>query len=248
MTPEEEFFLRRVRDVSGRSGRYGYLGFLNEAEAALCRAMARGGSLRPMTLYGGYPDAQRCMARFGSAEETGYEEPWPIARLILKPAAGRFSEDLTHRDVLGALMSMGIERDVLGDLVKTDGVWHIFCREEMVPHLTGLMKVRATPVRVEEASDDLPLPALSTERVRINVSSVRVDLVAAHLCALSRGRVLDLFRRQMVFLNGLTCDDPSRPLKEGDVLSLRGHGKYRCAGVSGTSRKGKLYLELDRYM
>ena len=99
MTPEEEFFLRRVRDVSGRSGRYGYLGFLNEAEAALCRAMARGGSLRPMTLYGGYPDAQRCMARFGSAEETGYEEPWPIARLILKPAAGRFGEEFQFVEV-----------------------------------------------------------------------------------------------------------------------------------------------------
>lgn len=248
MTPEEEFFLRRVRDVSGRGGRYGYLGFLNEAEASLCRAMARGGSLRPVALYGGYPDAQRCMARFGSAEEMGYEEPWPIARLILKSAGGRFSEELAHRDVLGALMSMGIERDVLGDLVRSDGVWHIFCREEMAPHLTGLTMVRATPVRVEEADEDLPLPALATERVRINVSSVRIDLVAAHLCSLSRGRASEMFRRQMVFLNGLACEDPSKPLKEGDVISVRGHGKYRCAGVSGTSRKGKLYLEMDRYM
>lgn len=248
MSPEEELFLRRVRDAAGRGGRYRYLGFLNEAEASLCRAMAVSGSVRDMCLFGGYPDAQRCLARFGSPEELGYEEPWPIARLILRPAAGRFNEDLTHRDVLGALMNMGIERDVLGDLVCSDGAWHIFCREEMAPHLTGLAKVRNTPVRVEPATEDMSLPVPRTERVKINASSPRADTVAAHLCGLSRGKALELFRRQMVFVNGLTCEDASRSLKEGDVISLRGHGKYRYIGVSGASKKGRLYLELDRYV
>ncbi len=248
MPERDELFIRRLRELSGRGGGYRYLGFLDEAQGALTQAMARSGSLRDLSLWGGYPGAERLMARFGSPGDLGYEEPWPIARLILRPAAGRFSEELAHRDVLGALMSLGIEREVLGDQVFSGGVWHVFCREEMAPHLATLSSVRNTPVRISRAEEGLPEPVRQTETLRVNVPSPRADAVVAHLAGLSRGKAAEMFPRQLIKVNALVCEDPSRLLKEGDVFSVRGVGKFRCGGVAGTSKKGRLYLEVFRFV
>lgn len=247
MLPEEELLIRRARELDGRGGRYRYLGFLTESEAALLEAMHRSGNLTDLALWGGYEDAVRVLARFGSAEDLGYEEPWPIARLILKSTAGRFSTPIGHRDVLGALMSLGIERDVLGDQVYFDGMWHLFCRQEMAPHVMTLTMVAACPVRVEEAPEGLALPRAQTERVRVNVPSLRADAVVAALTNMARGRAQEHFRRQEVRINGLVEENGSRFLKEGDTVSVKGFGKWRCLGVVGESKKGRQFLEADRF-
>ncbi len=248
LTDEENLLIRRLTEKSARGGRYQYLGFLDEHGLGLCASMARGGLLRDVHDFGGYPDAQRRMVRFGSPESLGYDEPWPIAHLLLTPRSRVFGEELNHRDVLGALMSLGIERDVLGDLVREEENWHLFCREEMAPALCGLTQVRRTAVRVCEAPADAAVPGPRTEPVRINVPSARLDAAVAHLLNLSRTRAQELFREERVFVNGMPCTDGSAALKERDLISVRGWGKARYLGQSGMSKKGRIYLEFERFL
>ena len=241
-----ELIEKRLRELAGRDGRYRYAGFFSEQELALFESLRRREGWDASS-FGGYPDAERRMVRFGSEEALGYEEPWPIACVLVTPAAGRFSEQLEHRHVIGALMSLGIGRHVLGDLKFRDNRCYVFCRQEMAQTLCGLISVAHTPVRVTVLEEDAELPRTEYVRERVNVASLRIDTLAAHLCNLSRTRITEAIAAQQVLLAGEICLDPSRCVKEGDTFSVRGYGKWRLIGVSGVSKKGRLYAEADRF-
>ena len=246
MDTGEALFKKRLTELSARADKTGlcfYLGFLSAPEVSLALDMERSGTLKNLETFGGYPDAERRMARFGPGEE-----PWPIACVEIAPRSVKFAGEMDHRDVLGALMSLGIERDVLGDLRRDGARWLCFARREMAEALTGLSEVRRTPVRCRllERADELPPQEMKKETVL--VPSERADAILAELCGLSRAAAAELFRREKVFVNGRICPDPSARLKEGDVFSARGFGKFVLRGQSGVSKKGRLYLTVDRYV
>ena len=79
------------------------------------------------TVFGGTEASERAVVRFGDPEAFGYEEDFPIDILAIVPLADKFADDLTHRDFLGALMSLGIERSLLGDIIVTGKKAYLFC-------------------------------------------------------------------------------------------------------------------------
>ncbi len=247
MEADREYLKKRIREQYTRAERTGksqYLGFLSEQEASLVREMIVRGEVRGVSLFGGYEGAERCMVCF-----QGDGEPdWPITCILIRPRSEKFSEDLTHRDLLGALMSLGVEREVLGDLRIQDKKCWAFCRREMAEHILSLEEVRRTPVRCSVLEDAGDVPPLQVKTERFPVASGRIDAVVSEVCRLSRAAAADLCRGEKVFVNGCVQTDPSRKLKEGDVFSVRGHGKFRYNGEMGTSRKGKPILEIDRYL
>ena len=95
--------------------------------------------------FGGHEGAERVMVRFGDPEELMYEVPFPISILKIEPRSKKFSEKLTHRDYLGSLMNLGIERDVLGDIAISDGTAYLFCKDDIAPYIQNeLTRVRHT--------------------------------------------------------------------------------------------------------
>ena len=246
MDTGDSLFRKRLAELSARADRTGmcfYLGFLSAPELSLALDMERAGILKNMESFGGCPDAERRMVRFGP--EDG---PWPIACVEIAPRSVKFAGETDHRDVLGALMSLGIERDVLGDLRRVGPRWLCFARQEMAPALTELREVRRTPVRCRILDRTEPLPPQEMKKETVLVSSERADAIIAELCSLSRSAAAELFRREKVFINGRICPDPSSRLKEGDVFSVRGFGKFVMRTQSGVSKKGRLYLTVDRYV
>ncbi len=246
MDSGEALLKKRLTELSSRAERTGlpfYMGFLSGPELSLALDMARGGTLREMDTFGGYPDAERRMVRFGPEEDA-----WPIAIVEIAPRSEKFAGETDHRDVLGALMSLGIERDVLGDLRRSGSRWLCFARQEMAAALTELTEVRRTPVRCRILDRAEPLPPQEMKKETVLVPSERADAIVAELCSLSRSAAAELFRREKVFVNGRICADPSSKLKEGDVFSVRGFGKFALRGQSGVSKKGRLYLTVDRYV
>jgi len=226
------------------SGRVLYGGFYSETEMGAFFQLQREGRLQSACAFGGYEGADRCMLRFGEGEG----EAWPIACVLIEPRSVKYAEAWSHRDVLGALMSLGVERDVLGDLRLVGGKCYAFCRAEMAEHILSLDSVRRTSVScalIEDAKD-IPKPEKQLERVA--AASERIDALTAELANLSRGKAAELIARQRVLVAGQVCLDPSRKLREGEVFSIRGIGKFRYLGVRGTSKKGRLYLEIERWM
>lgn len=196
-------------------------------------------------LSGGYEGAERVMVRFGNPEELGYEEEWPMALIKISPAAERFADELSHRDFLGALMNMGIERSVLGDIVPAGKGAFIFCLDRIADYICeSLVSVKHTTVHAERVA----LSAFENGKgqevseKRLQVQSERIDAVAAHVMNISRSAVLEYFRQQKVFVNGRLTENTSYMLKTGDAVTVRGFGRFTFAGIEGTSRKGKLNI------
>lgn len=249
---EDDLLRRRFEDLAKQSyngNRYTNTGFLDAAQQAVYRQMREELSYASAGLYGGYEGSERNMLRFGSAETTGYEEPYPVVCVAAEPVARKFADDLNHRDFLGALMNLGIQRNMLGDILIRDNCGYIFCVEQMADYISEhLNRVKHTSVKcrvtreMPEAAKPVP------EQVRLNVSSNRCDSIVAQLYHLSRTQSLALFRGQKVSVNGRLHENNSGPLKPGDTVSVRGRGKFVYYGDERETKKGRLSVAVGRYV
>ena len=251
MSEEIELLKKRFRELYDKADRGGYFtftDFLGLAEqSALSEAMSR--TYGGITAYGGAEGAERVMVRFGRADEIGYEADFPIVCVAVEPISQKFADKLTHRDFLGALLNLGIERSTLGDIVIRNNVGYVFAEEKIAEFITGeLLRVKRTDVMAKITSE-LPEGELyKTERKRIQVQSERIDAVIAKTYSLSREDAQTLVKRSLVFVNGRECTNSSYPPKVGDKISVRGHGRLVYQGFDSTSRKGKLNALVDVYI
>lgn len=249
----DDFLIRRARDLAAqaeRAGVFTYTGFLSEAEYAELLAAAHTGlQYCDFTVFGGHENAERVMLRFGNAAIFGYDEPFPVACIHIAPAQEKFAEKLSHRDVLGAVMHLGIERDEVGDILVHEKHAYLFCRTAMAEYICrSIDRIRHTTVRCE-LTDSLPEEVRpQREEMTVQAASLRLDGVIAKLCRISRGDCNALFRAGKIFLNGALTEQNSVVLKEGDKISVRGYGKFRFLGAEGTTRKGNLVLGVEKYV
>lgn len=249
---EEEELKRRILDLANRcyqSNVYTFSGFLSPSDQALIYDMEKGITFVPWTLFGGGEDCERRMIRFGSEELLGYEEPFPISCLIVRPLIQKFADALSHRDFLGALMHLGIERDILGDIIVKDNVGYVFCEDAMAEYLAEhLDKVKHTSVLCEITKEcpQAAKPELAEEE--LVVSSNRCDAIIAKVYKLSRSQSIELFRAKRVFVGGRQYENNSGVLKSGDVVSVRGFGKFVFDGFLHETKKGRIRIRVRKYI
>lgn len=252
MSDELELLKKRFAELYSKADRGGYFtftDFLGLAEQSTLGELVTKFHPSAMTVFGGADGAERVMVRFGNAEEIGYDEPFPIRCVKIEPLSQKFADRLSHRDFLGALMNLGIERCTLGDVIIRDNVGYVFATEEIAKFITGeLIKVKRTDVRAIEVAD-LPHGELyKTEDKRIQIQSERIDAVIAKTYSLSREDAQALIKRSLVFVNGRQINSPSYTPKVDDKISVRGHGRLIYRGFDSTSRKGKLNAIVSVYI
>ncbi len=221
--------------------------FLNLSERSAATAHCRG-LLPGHVLHGGYPDAERAVMFFlPDYMEELPEEELPFCVLTCRVSVG--SRALTHRDYLGSLLALGLERDVIGDiLVNRDGAQIIVMRSIADYLLANYERAGATPLKVSVgALDTLIPPVLNTETVRESVASVRLDNMLSAAFGVSRSDAVDAISRKLVFVNDTEMSKPDFRLSEGDKLVLRGKGKAYFKELGGTTRKGRLSVILEIY-
>ena len=201
------------------------------------------------TLFGGCEGAERVMVRFGSEEELGYSEAFPIVTVKAEPISPKFAEKLTHRDYLGSILALGIERSTIGDIAVREDCAYIFAKEEIAPYvIESLTKVRRTDVKLS-AVDSLPAGALyKTERRRVQAQGERVDAVIAKLFQLSRDDSQSLFKKGLVFADGRQLQSTSYVPKRNELISVRGYGRFIYLGYETLTKKGKLNIEVDLFI
>lgn len=252
MNAEDALFKKRLTELADkayRNGQYLFTGFLSVAELGLYYSMERELSYVPVTMFGGTQDCERVMLRFGDASLCGYEEPFPITCIEISPLVEKFGEELSHRDYLGALMNLGIERSTLGDIIIQGKHAFLFCTEKMAAYIVENMdKVRHTNVRCGFAKEVPESTVIGLERMAVQVSAARADSIIAKVYKLSRSESVELFRAKRVFVNGRLNENNSGQLKEGDKVSVRGYGRFQYVGVTHETKKGKLNVEIDLYI
>lgn len=223
--------------------------FLTDGEQLLAqKALAAAGSAR-YQMWGGYDQAERkvCLFLPDWAEELipGSEDDPLAAVAVLVPRESK----LTHRDYLGSMMGLGLDRDALGDILVGEAGCQVVCLKSVLPALlTQWTEVGRHAVQVRE----LPLSALEpgdrdVKLRRETFQSLRFDAVAAAGFGISRSKAAALISSGRVQLNHLPCVKPDRILEAGDSLTAKGLGKCVLARVTGESRKGRIMAEIERY-
>lgn len=249
---KEELFEKRLLDLSSQSygqGRYTFSNFLDLYEQSILTSLKKREKAFRYETFGGYEGAERRMVRFGSLEELGYEQEYPLTLLHIRPLSGRFAEKLSHRDYLGSLMNLGIERNLIGDILVMDKEAYVFVKDAIGPFLMQeWTKVRRTLIDVKE----IPVREFTYEpkfeEIRGFCTSFRADVMVAFLCKTSRKESVDLIKGQKVFVNSCLIESNSYTLKEGDILSVRGYGKAVFSEIGGQSKKGRYMVSMKKYI
>lgn len=240
-------FVELARKAEG-GAYYTFTDFLGLAEQATFSDVRRQINVK-FSSFGGAEGAERVMIRFGDENEIGYDVPFPIVCIKAEPLSQKFADKLTHRDFLGALLNLGIERSTLGDIVIIDNVGYIFAKEDIADYIVStLRRVKHTEVRLGIA-ETLPMGELySTETKRITLQSERIDAIIAKVYMISRDDSLSLVKRRLVYVDGRLCESPSYTPKAGEVISVRGYGRMIYRGYDYTTKKGKLAILVDIYV
>ena len=252
MDLEEELFRKRLSELANKAysnSQYLFTGYLSMFELDVYYRMERELSYVPVTIFGGTNDCERVMLRFGDEELCGYEEPFPIACIEIIPLVEKFAQELSHRDYLGALMNLGIERSTLGDIVIDGKRAYLFCNEKLADYIIeNVDKIRHNSVKCKLAQKVPETTITRTERKNIQVSAARADSIISKVYNISRSESVELFRAKKIFVNGRLNENNSGQLKTFDKVSVRGFGKFVYCGVLRETKKGKLSVEVDLYV
>ncbi len=159
-------------------------------------------------------------------------------------------EKLTHRDLLGSLMGMGVVREKIGDILVAPDSADLLVLEGVADFLlqswdsAGRAKLSVSAIE----PDNLHIPTVQRREVRDTVSSLRLDAVASSGFRLARGKAAALIESGKVQLNWRECVKPDKLLEAGDVVSARGFGKFELSEVGGLTRKGRISIVLQVYV
>ena len=197
--------------------------------------------------FGGFEDAERRIAAF-YADEVPQEWEYPLSCLELKWNPKYASPG--HRDLLGAVMGLGLERSATGDIApsENEGTAYLFVHRDVESYIcANLESAGRASLKVRPLSDDMKIRAPQGEEIRATVSSERLDAVLAAGLKLSRSEAQRLISGGMVKRNHLEELRGDVHLEEGDLLSVRGYGRMRIALFDGITRKGRLIVRLFRY-
>lgn len=248
---QEAFFKKRIQELANLAYQRDivtFSDFLNLNEQNIINSSHFHIPGVTLEWFGGYEQAERQMVAF---HPDALVFPWefPIDCLKLEPKALKFSEKLSHRDYLGALLNLGVDRSVVGDILVQENAAWLFCLRKMTGFfLENLCRVKHTTVLISKVDNPQELPKPLLEPVSGTCASVRLDALIALAFGESRSSMVSFIESGLVFVNGRLVTSNGYEPKEGDIISVRGKGRFRFEGTTGRTKKGRCGVKLLRYV
>lgn len=238
--------LLNLADVVLRNRKYKVSEFLDPFEYSVAETIAKQYALS-LKADGGYTSAERVKVAFMDQDFPGTIE-FEITALSVSWDSRYYS--LSHRDVLGALMSLSIKREVFGDIIMSKESCQIIADKAMLSFIIEhLVQIGSAPVSIEEIECTTILPREEkVKEVRTTVPSLRLDVVAASGFGTSRTKMTEDIKNEKVKVNWQDTKNPSLAIKQGDILSMRGRGRVEISEILGQTKKGRLSVVLKRFI
>ncbi len=248
---KDELFMKRIQELANMAYSRDiatFTGFLNLNELHMVNSLGSKALGITLKAFGGYEFAERQIVAF-IPDALSYEWEYPLRCIRILNKGAKFSQPLTHRDYLGALIHLGIDRSTLGDILVREDKAYLFCLDHMSEFiLDNLCRVRHTNVLPELVSQPEDLPRLEFQTITGSVSSLRLDSILAVAFSSSRSSLVQNIENGNVYVNGKQVVSNGYQLKENDIISLRGKGKFQFLGTTGQSRKGRCLVTVNRYI
>ncbi len=248
--PELRVVAAKFLDKVMQSGKYHeqvFTAFLSPLERDICEKLFwKCHEDLHMTSFGGYEDAEYQMIGLSPSYSTLETEDFPMELIVAHVTAKTF--ELTHRDVLGALMSLGFKRNRIGDLSIAGDEIQIICDSELAAYISGQLEKIG---RYSVTTETRPLSAYARPQVEMEeqfktVPSLRLDAVLAAGFNLSRSTAMELIQSDKVKINHLPEDRPAHLLSEGDLIACRGKGRLILSAIEGQSKKDRIKIRIQK--
>lgn len=241
-----ELIKKRLMDLADKAYKnncYTYTNFLNLSELDTLYQIRKEIDFICHQSFGGNPMCERQIVCFGSEKELGYSPSYPIVLITIRPLIEKFADSFTHRDFLGAIINLGIERNTLGDIFIKNNIGYLFCHTKIADYiLENLQKVKHTHVKCLVGEMDFSDLEPVYEEIKLSVASERIDAVVAGILNLSRSKTIELFRSRKIFVNSHLVENNDFKLDCNAIISVRGYGKFIYEGIITVTKKNKYLI------
>ncbi len=195
----------------------------------------------PYYLDGGFENAERKILVIGKDEKDKKDNYIILLKIISR-------EKMSHRDVLGSLLGTGIKRDVVGDIALVDNFAYVYVTKDISKYIIqNLESVGREKVKVEIVKSDEKVEIVDTSKeINTTLSSLRIDSAISACYGLSREVSVELIKNNKVKLNYVEITNVSKSIKENDLISVRGYGRFVILKVVGETRKSRIRVVLKR--
>lgn len=228
--------------------------FLDMYQISLVETFLRKIKFSNYLLYGGYEQAERKILIIYPEKydlETVnkyYENSINIVRIDLEDEdKGKF----THRNYLGGIIKLGINREKIGDIIVTeDGADIITIKEfsnilnEQLQALTRFSQSKITILEIKQ----LRKHTIQIESIKIILPSLRLDNIVSDLAKTSRSKAVQIINSERVFINGQNETKVSKQVKLDDVITIRGKGRFIIKEFVGNTRSGRIIVRIEKYI
>lgn len=244
---DDKLLIRRIEDIAALSDKYRmprFSDFLDEREQAVLMKSAEyfGG-----VWFGGYDDAARKMLGFFPDWTEPDNAEFPVSAVRIEQKGSR---KLSHRDYLGTIMGLGVERKKIGDIAVCGDGAYVFAESDIAEYIAGgIDKVANCGVKCSIVPlDRVTIPEAEYVLLDAVVSGMRADAVVGAVCGFSRKKSADYILSGCCSVNHLPISRTDFILKEGDLLSLRGFGRAQIIETGANTRSGRLHIKIKKFI
>ena len=231
-----------------------YTDFLDMYQVALVENFFRKIKFKNYKLYGGYEEAERKIAIIYPEKydeemiKKNYNKILKVVKIILpEEEKGKYS----HRNYLGGIVKLGLKREKVGDIVVSKKGAEIITLTEfskiLLQQLPSLTRFENSKI-IEKEIDKLEIQEVNIEEVKIIVPSLRMDNIVSDLIRTSRNKAVEVIKQERVFVNGQNETKPSKLIKIGDKITVRGKGRFVVKQIEGTTRSGRTVLVIEKFV
>lgn len=195
----------------------------------------------PHYLDGGFDEAERKILVVGK-QEKDEEDDFIIIIRVESP------QKLSHRDVLGSVLGTGVKRDVVGDIILNENIADIYVLKDISKYLIqnieriGREKVKVKAIKKKDAIT----PIDESKQINVTLASLRVDAAISACYGVSRELSAELIKNAKVKLNYVEIANVSKQIKEGDLISVRGYGRFSVEQIVGETRKSRIRVIIKK--
>lgn len=257
---KEHFYIQHLVDLANRAYQKDYpvfTDFMTTKEYSLCRKNQKLFAEVKVLYWGGHSDCSHVLGGFfpikdslNDKTEEELHSYFPVSCIEITVSNAKYAKDISHRDYLGAILNLGIQRSMIGDICINNQSAYVFCKKELASFIIdNFSMVKHTPVKCRILENAGELPPQEYAITSRSVSSSRLDNIVAAMIGSARGKASQLITQGYVVAAGEERTSVSFRCQNEMIITIRGYGKYKLqTDDESFTKKGRQKITIYKYL